>query len=280
MSNAIMTLHSNMNYTLACCGLDPDWKKMPPELTQGKTPSEDLVKVFLRGVIDAVAPHVCAFKAQKAFFDLWPAGHNLLGEVISYIHQEHPSIPVIVDCKIGDIDNTMSAYIDNLFGLLNADGIVVNPYMGDAVMQPLIKHANKAIVVLVKTSNPDGDVIQDLRLDDGSLLWERVLHYTIHRWNSGNNMIPVISSTVEVNLSKVRAEIPDQMPVLLAGVGAQGGSFVDLRQMLNSKNSGVFVNSSRGLIYPKRLTNESWQEATARVARELKIALEKARTNG
>lgn len=277
MIDAISALHLNTQTTLACCGLDPDWAKFPSELTEGKQPSEAIVFEFMQGVIDASAPHVCAFKAQKAFFDLWYGGHDLLKEVIAYVHATHPGIPVILDCKIGDIDNTMGAYVENIFGRIEADGVVVNPYMGEAVLTPFAEHPKKAIVVLVKTSNPDGAVVQDLRLENGQMLWERVLEYTISRWNTAGNMVPVISSTVEVNLTAVRQQIPDSMPILFAGVGAQGGTTDGVRQLLNSHNAGVFVNSSRGLLYPKRNAEETWQKATEKAVISLKSQLEEAR---
>lgn len=258
--------------TLLCCGLDPDLKKMPPEITGGNTSDEEKVLIFLRGVINVTAPHVCAFKAQKAFFDVLTGGHDVLKKLIDYIHTSNPGIPVIVDCKIGDIENTMEAYIQNLFGSLQADGIVVNPYMGDDVMFPLIELADKSIVVLVKTSNPSGGIVQDVVLQDGQPLWRHVLNLVVNRWNRSENMIPVLSSTVEHNMEELRAIVPDKMPILLAGVGAQGGSYVDLRKLLNSEGIGVFVNSSRGILYPQQ-SQQSWQDAVEKAAVGLKEAL-------
>ncbi len=262
--------------TLLCCGLDPDMKKMPSEIIGKNISDEGKVLAFLRAVVDVTAPHVCAFKAQKAFFDVLNGGHDVLKELIDYIHMSTPDIPVIVDCKIGDIENTMEAYIQNLFGLLQADGIVVNPYMGDDVMLPLIKLADKSIVVLVKTSNPSGGIVQDVVLQDGQPLWRHMLSLVVNRWNHNENMIPVLSSTVGLDMEELRAIIPDKMPILLAGVGAQGGSYADLRKLLNSEGTGVFINSSRGILYPQQ-SQQSWQGAVEKAAVELKEALNKER---
>lgn len=262
--------------TLLCCGLDPDMKKMPPEIIGRNTSDEEKVLVFLRGVADVTASHVCAFKVQKAFFDALSGGHDVLKELIDYIHTLNPGIPVIVDCKIGDIENTMEAYIQNLFGSLKADGIVVNPYMGDDVMLPLVELADKSIVVLVKTSNPSGGIVQDVILQDGQPLWRHMLNLVVNRWNRSENMIPVLSSTVGLNMEELRAIVPDNMPILLAGVGAQGGSYADLRKLLNSEGTGVFINSSRGILYPQQ-SQQSWQSAVEKVAVELKEALNKER---
>lgn len=261
--------------TLVCCGLDPDLRKMPPEILGQATSDEEKVLVFLKTVVDVTAPHVCAYKAQKAFFDLLSGGHDVLKEIIRYIHQSQPGVPVIVDCKIGDTDNTMDAYDANLFGSLQADGAVVNPYMGDDAIMPLAKHEGKAIVILVKTSNPSGGVVQDALLADGRPFWEYVLDLVVNRWNSNGNLIPVVASTVGLDLKYVRSLIPDTMPILFAGVGAQGGSYADLRLLLNSQTTGVFVNSSRGLLYPA--SREPWRTAIETATVAMKEVLNQAR---
>lgn len=265
--------------TLLCCGLDPDLRKLPPEIIKKNISDDEKVLAFLRGVVDVTAPHVCVFKAQKAFFDVLTSGHDVLKKLIEYIHTSNPGIPVIVDCKIGDIENTMEVYIQNLFGLLQADGIVVNPYMGDDVMLPLVELTDKSIVVLVKTSNPSGGIIQDMVLQDGHPLWWHVLNHVINRWDHSKNMIPVLSSTVGFNMEELRAIIPDKMPILLAGVGAQGGSYANLSKLLNREGIGVFVNSSRSILYPQQ-SRQSWQNAVEEVAIEMKECINRERERG
>ena len=208
--------------TLLCCGLDPDLSKLPHDYSLSNLKDDERIIEFLRQIVDITSKYVCAYKIQKAFFDKFPFGHNHLKEIIAYIHKNHAGIPIILDCKIGDIDNTMKVYLDNIFGNLQADGVVVNPYMGDDVMVPLAQYPDKAIVVLVKTSNPGGKIVQDVELKEGHPLWQHILQLTVGRWNSANNMIPVVSSTVGLNMKNIREMIPDNMPILLAGVGAQG----------------------------------------------------------
>jgi len=262
--------------TLLCCGLDPDIKKMPSEITEKKISDEDKVLEFLRTVVDITAPHVCTYKAQKAFFDVLVGGHEVLKELIDYIHTSYKGVSVIIDCKIGDTSNTMATYTHNLFTKLQADGIVVNPYMGDDVMVPLAEFTDKAIVVLVKTSNPSGGIIQDVVIQkNGWPFWRYVLDLVVNRWNHSKNMIPVISSTVEINRQEIRQLIPDKMPILLAGIGVQGGSYTGLCQLLNSENVGVFINSSRGILYPK--SEKEWRIAIKKAAIELKDILNQER---
>lgn len=261
--------------TLLCCGLDPDLKKMPPELIGKKVSDEEKVFEFLQVAVNVTASHVCAYKAQKAFFDVLAGGHDVLKKLIDYIHTSSPGVPVIVDCKIGDIENTMEAYIQNLFGSLQADGIVVNPYMGDDVMLPLGELVDKSIVVLVKTSNPSGGVVQDVVLQNGQPLWRHMLDLVVNRWDRNANMIPVLSSTVGLNMAEIRPLIPDRTPILLAGVGAQGGNYADLRNLLNSEGTGVFINSSRGILYSQ--SQQPWQTAIEKAVIELKEALNNER---
>jgi orotidine-5'-phosphate decarboxylase len=262
------------NNTLACCGLDPDINKMPREFFRRKELSEMFtVRRFLEVVIDLTAPHICCYKAQKAFFDIFPEGHELLKHTIAYVHNHHPEFPVFVDAKIGDVGNTMDIYLRNIFGELNADGVVVNPYLGDDVMRPFESLPDKAAIVTVKTSNPDAAIIQDVILQDGRPLWKYILELTANRWNGAGNMVPVIGSTADIDMGDVRRIIPDDMPVLFAGYGVQGGTTKHLRQLLNSERYGVFVNSSRGILYPYDVEDPLWRDAILQAVKALRNTL-------
>ncbi len=261
--------------TLVCAGIDPVIDRFPEEIRVMNISDEEKVKTFLKSYIGIVAPHICVFKAQKAYFDVFPGGHDVLKEIIQYAHQH--DIPVIVDCKIGDIDETMNAYIKNIFELLKADGVVVNPYMGDDVMLPFARYPEKAIVPLVKSSNPGGAVIQDARMEDGGYLWQHVLDLVMHRWNTANNMVPIIASTQQIDTASVRRVMGDDTLALFAGMGAQGGTTKDLKGLLDSHGAGVFVNSSRGLLYPTAEAQETWGDAIKRAVTTLQSALNLAR---
>lgn len=280
--NAITALKIKMATSLACVGLDPNLNKMPHSITQRPNSLEDQVYEFIKTVMDRTAQHVCCYKAQKAFFDLHPAGHDLLKGIIQYTHTFHPGLPVFIDCKVGDIDNTMSAYIENLFDHLGADGILVNPYMGSDVLAPLMELKEKAIVVLCKTSNPGGAMFQDVLVTGRTPrpMWQYVLEKVVNPscFNRNNNMIPVVSSTAGLDMTHVRRLIPNETPILLAGVGAQGGSYDDLGKLLNNEQSGVFVNSSRGILYPYERGDEDWIEKVEDAAIELKNALKAQRS--
>lgn len=237
--------------SLACVGLDPDLNKMPLSITRLKLTSEEQVYLFLTQVVDITAPHVCCFKVQKAFFDQFDHGHGLLRRVCQYVYAKYPDIPVFIDCKIGDIDNTMTAYMNLIFKDFGANGVVVNPYMGDDVLEPFLNDAHKTALVLVQTSNPNAKIVQELQLEDGSMLWEEILDLALNRWNKNENIILILSSnTPGYDYTSLRKKIPQNVPILLAGIGAQGGNSEVMKQLLDNNKRGVFVNSSRGVLYP------------------------------
>ncbi len=264
--------------TLACVGLDPDLTKMPLSITGPHASDEVKVSRFLREVIDITGPHVCSYKVQKAFFDVFPKGHELLAKVVAYAQDRYPEVVVFIDAKVGDIDNTMEAYLHNIFEEIRADGLVVNPYMGDDVLKPFESLGDKAGIVLVKTSNPGADIVQNAVLSDGRMLWQYMLQLVAERWNKSSNLIPVLSSIADADLSIVRQVIPDDMPILFAGYGVQGGNLNHFRQLLDSTGRGVFINSSRGVLYPYDPTETEWRQKVLDAVIELKEALNQGRS--
>lgn len=260
--------------SLVCVGLDPDIIKMPASLLEGDKKLEDKVFDFLTQVIEITDENACSYKIQKAFFDQFEQGHDLLRRVVAYIHENHPGTPVFIDCKIGDTDNTMKAYMQLLFDDIHADAVVINPYMGDDVLEPFLQDTNKAAIILVQTSNPNAKVVQELELANGKKLWEEMLELSVHRWNKNQNIIVVLSSNTDAtDYALVREKIPQGMPILLAGIGLQGGNPVVLKQLLNADKRGVFVNSSRGILYPYPQNDPDWQKSVKKAVIELKQVL-------
>lgn len=264
------------NDSLVCVGLDPDWSKMPDEYTQDTSHEgrEGKIYNFLTTVVDITGNEVCSYKVQKAFFDLYPEGHSLLRNIIQYIHHRYSEVPVFVDCKIGDIDNTMEAYGSLIFDDLNADGVVLNPYMGEDVFSIVKDRPEKAGIVLVKTSNESS--VQDLKAFDGRRMWEHVLDATMNEWNTSNNLIPVLSSLAEYSANP-RTNIPNDVPILLAGYGAQGGDASNIADFLNNQKRGVFINSSRKILYPYNTEDMNWRDNVALEVKRMKAEINKHR---
>ena len=263
--------------TLACVGLDPDPSKFPASVLGMNGSDEEKVLYFLREVVRVTSSHVCAYKPQKAFFDILPGGHEVLKELVAFIHTNYPGIPVLMDCKVGDIDNTMNTYTRNILDVLGADGMLVNPYMGDEVFAPFATRPDKSAIVLVRTSNPGSKVTQDAIMASGDPYWLYMLDLVVHRWNIARNLIAVVSSTAKMDMARVRKLIPNDMPILLAGVGAQGGSLESLSQLLNKQGVGVYVNSSRSILYAQPEVGQEWQDAVEKSVVNLKNLLNRQR---
>jgi orotidine-5'-phosphate decarboxylase len=245
--------------SLVCCGLDPNITKMPKEITEKTSTERGKALDFLTSVVDMTSQHVCAYKLQKAFFDVFDDGEKLLIETVRYIKTKYPTIPIILDSKIGDISNTMEAYLHSIFDKIGVDAVIVNPYMGDDVIAPFKDFKDKAAIVLVKTSNPGGDVIQDILTSKGIPLWQHVLRLVVERWGSFKNIIPVISTTEELDFAEVRKIVPLNTPIFLAGFGAQGGKLNNLSQILGGRSRGAIVNSSREILYPYETEDPDWR---------------------
>ena len=251
--------------TGVCIGLDPDIDKLP-SILRTSDPEKD-IKYFLENIVDATAYVASECEIQKTFFDLYDTSSSLLQDIVEYIHQSVPKVPVIVDCKAGDINNTMTQYGKLIFDKLGADAIVVNPYMGDDVFAGLEKYSDKGIAVLVRTSNKGASDVQDVLLADGNPLWKHMFDLVVNKWNPYGNMIPVLSG--HANLEGLRNEMPDSMPVLYAGVGKQGGNLRGINYLVNSNNSEVIVNSSRGILYGSNIDDPQWKNSVKDRALEL-----------
>ena len=232
----------SVNNSLICVGLDPNMALI-------KLLEENLL-TWLKNTVDAVADKVCAFKPQIAYFSAISAEVELQ-QIITYIHTKYPKIPVILDAKRGDIGTTAEQYAKEAFERYQADAVTVNPYMGSDTIQPFLDYAEKGVVVLCKTSNKGSDEFQNLCLDNGQLLFQKVAQNAAEKWNKNNNVLLVVGATYPQELAKIRS-IVGEMPMLIPGIGAQGGDVeATLKAGLNSnfRKSGLIISSSRGIIY-------------------------------
>ncbi|MDO8573374.1 MAG: orotidine-5'-phosphate decarboxylase [Candidatus Daviesbacteria bacterium] len=195
---------------------------------------------FDKSIIDQTHDLVCAYKPNAAFYK-----EAELQKTVDYIKSNHPDIPIILDAKRGDIGNTNEAYVKAIFDDLGADAVTVHPYLGKESLGPFLKRADKGIFVLVKTSNPGAGEFQDLEVGD-RLLYQVVAE---HVKNWGSNLGVVVGATYPEELKKVR-EIVGDMPILVPGIGAQGGNLkAVIKNGLNSQKQGLIISSSRGIIF-------------------------------
>jgi orotidine-5'-phosphate decarboxylase len=210
---------------------------------------------FCREIVDATADLVCAFKPQIAYFAAHGA-EDQLEQLIDHIHRQHPQVPVILDSKRGDIGSTAQQYAIEAFDRYQADAVTVNPYMGFDSVEPYLKYTNKGVIVLCRTSNPGGSDLQFLEVNekdrtDKELLYQRVARLASSQWNKTGQIGLVVGATFPEEIAKVR-EIVGEMPLLIPGIGAQGGDIpatVQAGKVPNAPGTGMIINSSRAILY-------------------------------
>ncbi len=258
------------NNSLVCVGLDPDPKKMPACLANVEKP----VFAFNKAIIDATKDHVCAYKPQAAMY----AGMNAdeeLAMTIDYIHEVAPGIPVILDSKRADIGNTSAMYAKEAFERYKADAVTVNPYMGMDALKPFLDYADKGVIVLCRTSNAGAKEVQELRLESGELLYQRVAKLIANDWNYNGNTMLVAGATFPAELGEIR-KIVGNTPLLVPGIGAQGGDLEGvMKNGMTEDGTGLVINSSRGIIYAS--AGEDFAEAAGAAAVELKNSINACR---
>jgi orotidine-5'-phosphate decarboxylase len=226
-----------------CVGLDPDPQRFPGEWKNDPSKMFD----FCAAIIDATSHLVCAFKPQIAYFHALRA-EQTLERLIAYIHTHAPDVPVVLDAKRGDIGSTAEQYAKEAFERYRADALTVSPFMGFDSLQPYQSFAHKGLFVLCRTSNAGGNDFQSLELGKEKL-YERIARLASGSWNTNGQLGLVVGATYPQELARVR-EIAPQLPLLIPGIGAQGGDLQATSRAGKTKEGlGMLINSSRAILY-------------------------------
>lgn len=235
----------SLSDSLVCVGLDPEIERFPAQVADQPSP----IFQFNRAIIDATADLVCAYKPQFAHYAAYEA-EDQLERTVEYIHRTYPGLPVILDSKRGDIGNTAERYAIEAFERYGADAVTVNPYLGGDSLEPYLRREDRGVVVLCRTSNPGAGDLQDLVVgENGRRLYHVVAELAATRWNSRGNCLLVVGATYPRELAEIR-QIVGQMPLLVPGVGAQGGDVGQVvRNGQTSTGAGLIVSSSRAILY-------------------------------
>ncbi len=260
-----------------CVGLDPNMDKIYKQAPTLRGQSEGLAGIlvpYLKEIVNATHDVVCAYKPNWAFFlEHGSYGLEMLEQVVAYIRRHYPNVVVIIDMKVGDIDSSNLGYAQYPFVFLDADAITVHPYMGHVAMKPLLDCEDRGVIVLVRTSNEGAGELQDLEIDWAVMpreepppgidsMYEYVAHQVAITWNHGGNCAVVVGATVPDELRVVRALVGDGIPILIPGVGAQGGSLeLAVQNGKNSRGDGFIVNASRSVLYADAVDGQSFAEA-------------------
>lgn len=228
------------NSSLLCVGLDPD----PAKLKKGESQFQ-----FNKIIIDATAAFVCAYKPNIAFYEaVGLTGLEDLKSTISYIKQNYPLIPIILDAKRGDIGNTSQSYATAAFDFWQADAVTVNPYMGLDSLEPLFRQKGRGVIILCRTSNPSSADFQELSVN-GQPLYIKVAQKIV-QWNKKyKNLLMVVGATDPIQMKRIR-RVAGDMTFLVPGIGVQSGDLEKVCENGLLKNGrGLIISASRSIIY-------------------------------
>lgn len=251
------------NNSLLCVGLDSEIHKLPSVVLNESYPQF----VFNKAIIDATHPYVCAYKPNMAFYEARGAqGIVELTMTMEYITTTYPDIFTICDAKRADIGNTNNGYVEFIFDHLKFDAITLHPYLGREALMPFLDRKDKVSIILCKTSNPGSGEFQNMDVEQ-SPLFMRVARQVATVWNVNKNCMLVVGATYHEEMKMVRNTVGD-MHFLVPGVGAQGGDLKKIMQAgLNSKKSGMTINSSREILFGS--SDMQFAEKAGRKARKL-----------
>ena len=267
---------SRRHQSLLCVGLDPEPHKFPAAM-QG-----DARRIFdfCAHIVDATHELVCAFKPQIAYF----AAHRAeaqLEQLVQHIRATAPQVPIILDAKRGDIGATAEQYAIEAFDRYGADAVTLSPFMGFDSVEPYLKRHGKGAFLLCRTSNPGGDDLQNQRLssvDGQPLLYEHIARLAQGPWNLNGQLGLVVGATYPADIARVR-DIAPTLPLLIPGVGAQGGDAVatvkaGLRREGGQVSGPIIVNSSRAVLYAS--SDKDFAQAAQAAARHTRDQLQSA----
>lgn len=251
-----------------CVGLDTDVKKLPEHLEGGV----NRIFTFNKAIIDATAPYCVAYKPNLAFYECeGTEGMEALDMTVAYLKDTYPDHFIIADAKRGDIGNTSKMYARGFFEKMDVDALTVAPYMGEDSVTPFLGYEGKWVILLALTSNKGSHDFQFIRDENGVPLWEHVIR-TSRKWASADEMMYVVGATQGRMFEEIRRVAPDNF-LLVPGVGAQGGSLEEVCRYGMTKDCGLLVNSSRGIIYAS--SGKDFAEAAGREASKLQSQMEK-----
>jgi len=263
-----------LNDSLLCVGLDPDPAKFPGSW------KDDPARIFdfCATIVDATSDLVIAFKPQIAYFAAHRA-EDQLERLISHIHRAAPEVPVILDAKRGDIGSTAEQYAREAFERYRADAVTLSPFLGFDSIEPYLKYEGKGLILLCRTSNPGGSDLQGQTLQSGDKLFEHIARLAGGAWNRSGQLGLVVGATYPAEIERVR-ELAPTLPLLIPGIGAQGGDAVATvragwRESGGRTTAPIIVSSSRAVLYASR--GADFAEAGHRAAAAAREELNRAR---
>ncbi len=232
-----------------CVGLDSELSRLPERFQKESVPQF----AFNRHIIEQTIEYAAAYKINSAFYEAHgAAGWQAMQDTMDFLRKTAPDVFTIIDAKRADIGNTSAQYATAFFDQMGADSVTLHPYLGGEALRPFLSRADKASIILCRTSNVGSGELQNLIVEeDGERLpmWHRVARQVARHWNAHHNCMLVVGATTSEVLRDIREEVGD-MPLLVPGVGAQGGDLDEvLRYGLDQNGYGLLINASRSIIF-------------------------------
>ena len=262
------------NASMLCVGLDPEPSRFPGAWKGDAQRIFD----FCAAIVDATQDLVIAFKPQIAYFAAQRA-EDQLERLMAHIRRNAPGVPIILDAKRGDIGATAEQYAREAFERYQADAVTLSPFMGLDSLEPYMRYDGKGLIMLCRTSNPGGSDLQAQRLASGDRLFEHIARLANGEWNRGGQTGLVVGATYPAELARVR-ELAPTLPLLVPGIGAQGGDAhatvqAAWRGNSNATTGPVVVSSSRAILYAS--TGDDFASAARHAALATRAVLQQAR---
>jgi orotidine-5'-phosphate decarboxylase len=230
-----------------CVGLDTSLASIPDTIDPTLSAQERVVR-FNKCIVDATRDVAATFKPNAAFYEaIGAAGWEALRRTVDHIHQVAPEVPVLLDAKRADIGSTNQGYVRAVFDEVGADAVTVHPYLGEQALRPFLDRPGAGVFVLARTSNPGAGEFQDLLVDEVPL-YQHVARRVAGDWTARARLGLVIGATYPRELEEVRADIPPDVPILIPGVGAQGGDLeASVRANVEAGSRAFIISVSRGI---------------------------------
>jgi orotidine-5'-phosphate decarboxylase len=230
--------------SMLCVGLDPEPSRFPAAWRGDPARIFD----FCAAIVDATHDLVLAFKPQFAHFAA-QRGEDQLERLIAHIRRVAPDVPVILDAKRGDIGSTAEMYAREAFERYRADAVTLSPFMGFDSIEPYMRYPGKGLILLCRTSNAGGSDLQAQPLASGELLYERIARLAAGEWQRpGAELGLVVGATYPREVARVR-ELAPTLPLLIPGIGAQGGDAEATVRAGWRPGAPIIVSSSRAVLY-------------------------------
>lgn len=258
------------NNSLLCIGLDTEIQKLPKHLLSKDSPIHE----FNKQIIDNTFDLVCCYKPNIAFYEAYGIeGLKSLKKTIEYLQKNYPEIPILMDAKRADIGNTAKMYAKALYEYWDVDATTVYPYLGLDTLTPFFEYKDKCTILLIKTSNPDSKVFQNLKVNNKKPLYLAIAK-EITKWKYPNIGL-FVGATYPKELKDVRNLFPDK-PFLTAGIGAQNAETEKaVKAGIDKNGNNLICNNSRVIIYASN--GKDFAEAARQKAKELRDEINKYR---